>query len=334
MESYNRKILDIIITHYNEPWELVEPGLTMLRLQKDVDFRTFRVTLIHDGSEKFEQLKDIQFPFEFREIVLPHGGVSKARNHGIDISDAMWITFVDCDDCFTSVYALSFMLPSMDDDQFNFLWAKYHVTRDVNTEFVPPDTVKDLDWIFMAEKFYRIDFLNERGIRFNEDLEYGEDSAFNMWIRLELGEEECGELLVPYPMYAWCRRKGSCTTGHKNALRNAVHLLKRNIYVTDLYKQHGRDAAPLMMARTITDGYSGQISRVLNNNRKVKAECLETLRAFYRENKEEIAKVTPAQWAFMLNSSLDTRHYTNKYIPDAQPFKEWFREKIQEEKDG
>lgn len=330
----DRKILDIIITHYNEPWDVVEPCLMMLKLQKNVDFRTFRVILIHDGSDKFEQLKDVSFPFEFHEIALPHGGVSKVRNYGIDISDALWITFIDCDDCFTSVYALSFIIPSMDDDQFNMLWMKYHVTRDVNTEFVPPDTVNRLDWIFMAGKFYRIDFLNEHGMRFNEDLEFGEDSAFNNWVRLELGEEECGELLTPYPMYAWCRRKGSATTGYKNALRNAIHLLKRNLYVTDLYKQYGRDAAPLMMARTITDGYAGQMSRVLNNNKTVKKECLDILRKFYRENRLDIDRVTNSEWDYVLGASVDKIHHASKYIPDMTPFDEWFRKEIQEERDG
>ena len=43
-------LLDIIVPHYKEPWEVGRPLFEMLALQRGVSFSDFRVILVNDGS--------------------------------------------------------------------------------------------------------------------------------------------------------------------------------------------------------------------------------------------------------------------------------------------
>ena len=321
-----RKRLDIVISHYNEPFETVRPALEMLRMQKNADASHFRVTLIHDGSDRFEELKDWEFLFEFREICIPKSGVSACRNHGIDIADAEWITFCDCDDMFADIYALN-MLDELLDDEFDEMWNRFYITKNING-FEPPILSREMNYIWIHNKYFRLDFLKEKGIRFNEELVYAEDTAFNNWVRFELKEGKLGELLTPSPLYSWCRREGSATTSVSLRIRNLWQIFKRNVYVCDMYKQYGRPATALMIARTVTDGYSALMSIVLNQHPEEKEKYLQTIRAFYEENKDYIGTVKEEDWDYVLRASEDTRFPEKVYIPEKISFKEWFEKEI------
>lgn len=65
-------------------------------------FSDFEVILVDDGSSdnSVSIIKDFcKKDSRFRLTGIPHGGVSKARNTGIDISKGKLLGFVDADDC-------------------------------------------------------------------------------------------------------------------------------------------------------------------------------------------------------------------------------------------
>ena len=99
-------MLDIVITHYREPWEICRKQFIMLDMQRRVDWKDIRVTVINDGGHRLpeECLAGLSYPIE--QLDIPHGGISAARNAGIEHSTAEWLCFCDFDDMFADVYAL------------------------------------------------------------------------------------------------------------------------------------------------------------------------------------------------------------------------------------
>ena len=42
--------LDLIVTHYREPWEVGKQLFDMIAMQREVDFRDISVILVNDGT--------------------------------------------------------------------------------------------------------------------------------------------------------------------------------------------------------------------------------------------------------------------------------------------
>ena len=47
-------MLDIIVTHYKEPFDVGKKLFDMIGLQRCVDLDQIRVLIVHDGSEAFQ----------------------------------------------------------------------------------------------------------------------------------------------------------------------------------------------------------------------------------------------------------------------------------------
>ena len=115
-------LLDLYITHWNEPWEVGEKGFQILAMQRLVDWSQVRVTLVHDGSEKFPDEYFKGMPFEVHQVCLPHGGIAKARNWCIENGDGEWIKWNDFDDSFANIYALRDLMNVLPAEKFDLLW--------------------------------------------------------------------------------------------------------------------------------------------------------------------------------------------------------------------
>lgn len=89
-------ILDLYITHYNEPWEVCRPGFEMLKNQRLVNWDDIRVTVVHDGTEAFPAELLLGFPCAIRQKVIEHMGIAGVRNWCIDDSKAIWIKWNCC----------------------------------------------------------------------------------------------------------------------------------------------------------------------------------------------------------------------------------------------
>ena len=117
-------MLDIIVTHYKEPFNVGKKMFDMIGLQRCIDFEQIRVVVIHDGTDPFPKEKFADYPYQVEQIAIPHGGVSNARNAGIDNCKAKWIMFCDFDDSFTSIYSLREILNVLNTDNYDMLWCK------------------------------------------------------------------------------------------------------------------------------------------------------------------------------------------------------------------
>jgi len=97
-------MIDIIIPVYNTPKKDLERCLNSVLNQT---FKDFVVYIIDDGSDNYtKDFLDNYVKDKSKFIVkhIPNGGVSNARNLGIDISNNEYITFVDADDTLTEKF--------------------------------------------------------------------------------------------------------------------------------------------------------------------------------------------------------------------------------------
>jgi glycosyltransferase involved in cell wall biosynthesis len=284
-------LLDIIVPHHNESWDVVRPFFDVLGSQKGVNFNDFRITVIHNGQAP----EALYFPddkyfkergLNTRQFGLIDPGVSKARNYGMDRADAKWIMFCDCDDCFTSVFSLKkilYALGSEEADQFDLMWGPFYVSGNAGLS-----VSSEMNYVFIHNKYYRLSFLQEHNIRFSEDLYMSEDSAFNTIVRLEIPKNRTGQINTSEPLYAWCRRSGSITMDFSKWLSNVEGHFDRNLYILDEYRKRNLDNYELMVARTITDVY---VMLHRTGAPKPSERFVERVRLFYQIHKQEYLAV-------------------------------------------
>ncbi len=131
----------------------------------------------------------------FRLISKENGGVSSARNLGLEMAQGTFILFVDSDDYVQPDYLLR--LEELDGEgRYDYLLFSYNrFNGDVVTERVLPEFAScseaeygpALGWAYRAKRInspwnkrYRSSILHEHGLRFHTALPIAEDTLFNL----------------------------------------------------------------------------------------------------------------------------------------------------------
>lgn len=250
-------MLDIIVTHYREPWEVGKPLFDMLSLQRGINFGDIRVLLINDGEEN--HLPDDLFsgyPYTVEQIDIPHGGVSAARNAGMDHATAEWINFCDFDDTYSNCYALRDVMNVLPAKNYDFLWTKLiaeDFTESEDTLVVMP--YKSL-FVFLHGKYYRRQWLIDNRLRFDTSFTFQEDSLFNAMLLALLDYHKIGQIKTMFPPYIWCRRGNSVTKSDGHEEKGTWAHFRRNCKVCDFYLDHLPEyRLSEMIVRTTYDTY-------------------------------------------------------------------------------
>lgn len=245
-------MLDIFITHYNEPWEVGKKAFDMLGLQRCVDWSQIRVTLVHDGVEPFPYSYFEGYPFTVNQVSIPHSGIAGARNWCIDNSTAEWIRWCDFDDMFSGVYALRTITESLEHaENYDMLW------HDVFMELHGARYKKtDRDPVVVHGKLFRRKFIQDHGLRFNEDLTWCEDSAFLAVLEMEIDNHRIGKITTESPIYVWIHREGSLCNRPEIRYSNLQSFFRRHCYVADEFLKRGlMDPYYTMIGRIMCDSY-------------------------------------------------------------------------------
>ena len=248
-------MLDIIITHYREPWEVCRKQFQMLDLQRRVYWSQIRVTVVNDGGYQLPDTELEKLHYPVRQVNIPHGGISAARNAGIDHATGEWIMFCDCDDCFANIYGLEDIqnvLPQAT-EKYDIMWTKCYEEDSVNNRILLIPMHKT--FVFCHGKIYRREFLLKEGIRFREDLPMNEDSCFNAVIIARVDNRRVGEIRSHVPVYTWIRREGSVTAKAEAKDLGAWCQTKRNMIVTEENRLHRPDEYPGMVTRSGYDAF-------------------------------------------------------------------------------
>lgn len=262
------KKLDILVPHYHEPAEVIKPLLDSIAIQQNVDFNEIGVIICHDGAEpsinssvdlgdyypseveskEFEFYDDAgiggnysiftDYPFEIKQIHIPHKGVSAARNAALDASDAEYVMWCDCDDMFFNACGLWVAFRDIaEHDPDTFVSAFLEESRTADTG-KPVYLVHTEDATFVHGKIHRRQYLIDKGIRWDEKLTIHEDSYFNI-LAQSLTEKryEC-----PTAFYLWKYRTESvCRHDQKYMLKTYHHMIDSNDALIEEFRRRGED---------------------------------------------------------------------------------------------
>lgn len=280
-------MLDIIVTHYDEPWSVGKKFFDMLALQRGIDFDRIRVLLIHDGLNRgFPQRYFKEYPYKVEQHKIPHGGVSAARNEGLRLARRQWVEFCDFDDTYAHVYTLRDLFDHLPTEKYDLLWTGIIAEEPIKgSHRLNLYRRKSQDVVFCHGKFYRREFLLQNDIWFDTELTFNEDSLFNATIAAVITDpHRMGELKGIMPDYVWCARKGSVT---KTPGRKAEAMLGTYIRQKKLCEVHKRllpkDRYDGQVARTIWDLYY-MLNR--DNTHPILLEMKEDFRSWLKEHQE------------------------------------------------
>ena len=282
-------LLDLYITHWNEPWEIVQPGMEILKLQRSADWNEIRVTIVHDGSKAFPDEYFEGYPFQVLQAEIQHGGIAAARNWCIDHGDAEWIKWNDCDDMFLGIYSLFDMTNAMRvAKQIDMLWF------DVRARLLDGSVYdkKDLDPVLIHGKAFRRSFLKDHGIRFQEDLTWCEDSAFMSLVLMEIGDNRIAHIDATSTIYAWICREGSLCNRPEIKFANLKSFFRRHCYVQEEMKKHGQMYEYYSMTvRVLGDSYFTLKRAGIDPAEEGYAEHREAVRKYYLEHAADLTKI-------------------------------------------
>ena len=332
-------MLDIVVPHYDEAWEEGKRYFDMLGCQRGVDFSKIRVLLIHDGVKPFPDKYFSGYPYKVEQHVIKHGGVSAARNKGIDLAKAKWISFCDFDDTYSSVFSLKFVMDLLYTEDYDLLWGSFimegsHYKEDTGTLVLTPNEQFNMVWIH--NKYYRLDFLKKHNIRFCEELWFSEDSAFNAIIEGAIDQKRIGTIKTPYPPYVWCYRKNSATTDPDKIAINVLGHFRRNKYVTEEYYKEGYIHANVMAARTMTDAYIGlnrnDVPPMLNGeeertrDQEIMLQLEDEVYEFFMKYREDLKRVSEEFWNRVMKATLKEGNMCRYIREDKPTFAQWLKE--------
>lgn len=245
-------LLDLFVTHWTEAWEVGKNAFQMLAMQIGVDWSQIRVTLVHDGSERFPADYFAGFPFAVNQVTLSHRGIAAVRNWCIDNSEAEFIKFNDFDDTFANVFALKSILDVLKgNDLYDLLWYDLLWYMDGHVYLRT-----DRNPVFIHDKIFRRSFLNEHKLRFKEDLTWCEDSAFLAVVEMEIDHQRIGKIVCKSPIYLYICRQGSLCNRPEIKFQNLQSFFARHCYVAEEFLKRGMmDPYYTMCVRIMADSY-------------------------------------------------------------------------------
>lgn len=185
MENKN-PIISVIVPVYNGE-NYISRCIESILLQT---FTDFELILINDGSKDSSGKICEKYASKDKRIRVFHkknGGVSSARNLGIDNALGKWLTFIDCDDEVSKTYIQDMFLEHISQNTLIFsLYSNYgHSIRHLQSGFYAKDEMikyiinnKLLNLSGPYAKLYSREIINLYSIRFPIGINMGEDGIF------------------------------------------------------------------------------------------------------------------------------------------------------------
>lgn len=250
--------LSIVVPHYKEPWETCEYLFNSIAMQRNVPWEEMEVIVVNDGDDTtIDNVDWGKYPFSVRYMKKPHGGISAARNYGIDHSEAEYLMFCDIDDGFLNNYGLHMLFAAIAEG-FDYLIGTF-----VEESLMPDNKTialvrHDNDMTFMHGKAYKRDFLLDNNVRFDEAMTLHEDGYFNMLAYAVAKQTEAKIKRVETPFYIWCWNWQSTVRKDKEdfVLKTYPSLMQTRIGICNQFKERGyNEAFASAVCMTVLNSY-------------------------------------------------------------------------------
>ncbi len=216
------------------------------------DFRDFEVILVDDGSR--DDSVRIAAEYEIsdrrvRSVTKENGGVSSARNLGLEMATGEWVEFIDSDD-WLPMDAIKLLVREMEQQKADMVIGDFYrvyegkisrrgsidngsvITRDEYAEAMMKSPA-DLYYGVLWNKLYRRDLIEKYHVRLDEKVSYGEDMIFNLEYLLHVDSVA----VLKAPVYYYIRTPGSLI--EQNVSINGIVNMKRTVirYYDRFYKK-------------------------------------------------------------------------------------------------
>lgn len=247
--------LQVLVPHYKETAEEIEPLLDSIAIQQNVDFKEIGVVMVYDGPEATELSESKwkeKYPFEILHVRGPHEGVSATRNRALMSSSADYVMFCDADDMFCHVCGLYIILQEAKIGFDTLVSFFIEETRHPETK-EPLYVNHEMDSTFVHGKVHRREYLIRNNILFNPKLTIHEDSYFNILAQnLTTNAKYCAT-----PFYLWKWRDSSvCRHDKDYILKTYNNMLDSNDALVDEFAARGhQDKAKFYICFMIFDAY-------------------------------------------------------------------------------
>ena len=219
-------IFSIVVPVYNvEPY--VKSCIESI-LNNKLDDK-IEVIIVDDGSTDNsisrvkELIKDNKY---FTVYKKSNGGLSSARNYGIQHAHGKWIWFIDSDDCI-SKYAISYLINNIveynNSDIFIFRYKMFSNDFEIK-DIIPPQTVKKLNLPQAMKTLLNMEYASFAWNKIFkkklfEDLEFPVGRNYeDMSIMYKIYEKANNITLLPGILYYYRQRQASIL--HNNSVKN------------------------------------------------------------------------------------------------------------------
>ena len=202
-------------------------------------YTDFELILVDDGSTDNSGMICDEYSKKDIRVAVVHienGGVSKARNKGIELAKGDYICFVDSDDYISANYLEELITTKEEFPDYDSVWCGFQTVSDYKEadlkinifseeEVYSKLTRKDImtlheKWLSQMpwNKLFKTDTIKNNSICFREDLSLGEDVIFN----LDYLNHTNGKIIIVNKALNYYLRSGSESLDNKyyNDLRN------------------------------------------------------------------------------------------------------------------
>lgn len=229
-------MISVIIPVYNGE-KYIQSALGNFRKQTS---ENFELIFVDDGStdrsgKLLDEIKDEKFP-----VLVFHkenGGVSSARNFGIDQAHGEYIAFVDDDDIITEDFIetlekygkteksdlLLFMQKRVSDEKDCFTEEEEVSKKEVSKTEILTEMVSDPKLFSVCTTLFRTAFIKENGLAFPVGCKYYEDYDF-LYRALALSEKT---VFLHKVMYFYIMRTGSAMNRFSAERIRCLYLMKK-----------------------------------------------------------------------------------------------------------
>ena len=212
-----KPFLSFIVPVYNVE-KYLEECLDSL-ITQDVPYDEYEIICIDDGStDKSGKILD-SYAAKYTNIIVIHkenGGVSSARNCGIDIAKGEYVWFVDADDLIKD-NCLSLIKSKISEHDYDIIkilpYSFIHGDTDFSTKNITSEMSQRHIKSFLWTKVLRKKYITENKIYFDKGIAYAEDAVFMLQLNAFLKSESTIKEAI---LYFYRQRPGSAMSYNLN----------------------------------------------------------------------------------------------------------------------
>ena len=316
--------LQLLIPHYKERPDEIEPLLDSLAIQQSVDFSEVGVIIAYDGDEATPLPTEEwweKYPYHIEHLFCDHGGVSATRNAALDASKAEYVIFADADDMFCHVCGLHIIFNEI---AVGFDTLTSCFIEESRFEGKPVYINHDMDSTFVHGKVHRRGYLIDNSIRFNPALTIHEDSYFNILAQnLTANAKYC-----PTPFYLWKWRDASvCRHDKEYILKTYNNMLDSNDALVDEFLRRGKeDKAIYFVGFMVFDAYYTLNKKewIAQDNQAYRDAVEKRFGDYFRKHTPQWNKITEMD-KMMISNGVRTRSIQEGMPMESVTIDAWLR---------